>query len=422
MERFGRRGPGDLAPRLGLTAFTIALVVLIWTRWGQYRPLQKCLVLSLSAHLLLAGYATTVKIVGMNPARQDGTLQISLFDGPGGAGGDDAQPPPAVEKTPLPLLEISGPTTPPLQVAKAVLDKPVCPPADSPKSPEPPKSIEPPKPVGMTEDAAATAAGSADRVPAASPQPPSDPRRPVRRAPRPRCRPSYRLRLAPDRATLAQGRGGSAESESAVQAALCWLARNQSPDGHWSVRQHEGGRAASADGRTVTPASRRTAPSPAWPCWRFSPRARRIATASHKDEVRRGLEYLLSVQADDGNLAGRADLFARMYSHAMAAFALSEAYGMTGDVRLRDGGPAGGGLHRRRAGPLRRRLAISARRSRRHQPTRLAIDGAEKRGTCRHPHSRADAAGDRPFSAERRRGQAAAGWPRIAPANGPAAR
>ncbi len=58
---------------------------------------------------------------------------------------------------------------------------------------------------------------------------------------------------------------------------------------------------------------------------------------AHADQVRRGLEYLLSVQSADGNLAGRADLFARMYSHAMAAFALSEAYAMTGDARLRDG-------------------------------------------------------------------------------------
>ena len=98
---------------LGLAAFTIALVVLIWTRWGQYRPVQKCLVLSLSAHLLLAGYATTVKIVGMNPSQPDTTLQISLIDGPGGSAGDDVPSPPAAEKTPLPLLEISGPPDPP---------------------------------------------------------------------------------------------------------------------------------------------------------------------------------------------------------------------------------------------------------------------------------------------------------------------
>ena len=154
---------------LGLTAFTIALVVLIWTRWGQYRPVQKCLVLSLAAHLLLAGYATTVKIVGMNPLRDDATLQISLIDGPGGSGGDGGPSPTAAEKTPLPLLDIPGPTAPPPQFAKAVLDKLIFP------SPETPKSIAPPKPAGTTEDAVATAAAAADRVPAAAAQPQSDP-------------------------------------------------------------------------------------------------------------------------------------------------------------------------------------------------------------------------------------------------------
>ena len=55
----------------------------------------------------------------------------------------------------------------------------------------------------------------------------------------------------------------------------------------------------------------------------------------HQDHVRRGLQYLLSVQATDGHLGGRATTFAKMYCHAMAAFALSEAYAMTGDERLR---------------------------------------------------------------------------------------
>ena len=52
----------------------------------------------------------------------------------------------------------------------------------------------------------------------------------------------YRLRMAPNHARLAQGRGGSPETEAAVQAALQWLAENQSADGHWSARQHEAGR------------------------------------------------------------------------------------------------------------------------------------------------------------------------------------
>jgi hypothetical protein len=59
-------------------------------------------------------------------------------------------------------------------------------------------------------------------------------------------------------------------------------------------------------------------------------------SASYAENVRRGLEYLLRVQAADGNLAGNADVFARMYCHAMATLALSEAYGMTGERGLRE--------------------------------------------------------------------------------------
>ncbi|MHC4178402.1 MAG: hypothetical protein ACYSWU_12895, partial [Planctomycetota bacterium] len=52
---------------LGLAALTVTLLILTRTRWGQSRPLRKCVVLSLLAHLLLAGYATTVRIVAAYP-------------------------------------------------------------------------------------------------------------------------------------------------------------------------------------------------------------------------------------------------------------------------------------------------------------------------------------------------------------------
>jgi hypothetical protein len=54
---------------LGLTLLIVALVVLMRTRWGQSRPLGKCAVLSLVAHLLLAFYATTVQIVSESAGR-----------------------------------------------------------------------------------------------------------------------------------------------------------------------------------------------------------------------------------------------------------------------------------------------------------------------------------------------------------------
>ena len=56
----------------------------------------------------------------------------------------------------------------------------------------------------------------------------------------------------------------------------------------------------------------------------------------YREDIRRGLEYLMQIQAPDGNLGGQAATFEFMYCHAMAACALSEAYGMTHDSRLRE--------------------------------------------------------------------------------------
>ena len=50
--------------------------------------------------------------------------------------------------------------------------------------------------------------------------------------------------------------------------------------------------------------------------------------------VKRGVEYLVRKQSQDGNMAGSARLFARMYCHSMATLAISEAYAMTGDPQL----------------------------------------------------------------------------------------
>jgi hypothetical protein len=55
----------------------------------------------------------------------------------------------------------------------------------------------------------------------------------------------------------------------------------------------------------------------------------------YSDNVRRGLEFLLREQANDGSLAGKAEFFARMYCHGMAAFALGEAFALTSDERLK---------------------------------------------------------------------------------------
>ncbi len=52
---------------MGLVALSLTLLVLMRTRWGQSHPLRKCLVLSLLAHTLMVGYATTIQIVASAP-------------------------------------------------------------------------------------------------------------------------------------------------------------------------------------------------------------------------------------------------------------------------------------------------------------------------------------------------------------------
>ncbi len=59
-----------------------------------------------------------------------------------------------------------------------------------------------------------------------------------------------------------------------------------------------------------------------------------IHDGPYRETVQLGLEYLIGQQANDGSLAGGAKLFAAMYCHGMATFAISEAYAITGDDRL----------------------------------------------------------------------------------------
>jgi len=67
---------------IGLAVLSVTLFVLSRTRWGQERPLRKCFVLSLLAHVLLMGYATTVKIVSGIPVRDPApVMNVALDDG-----------------------------------------------------------------------------------------------------------------------------------------------------------------------------------------------------------------------------------------------------------------------------------------------------------------------------------------------------
>jgi hypothetical protein len=56
----------------------------------------------------------------------------------------------------------------------------------------------------------------------------------------------------------------------------------------------------------------------------------------YRTHVTKAINFLASQQRRDGCLSGDARIFAAMYCHGMASFALSEAYAMTGDKRLHE--------------------------------------------------------------------------------------
>jgi hypothetical protein len=133
------------------------------------------------------------------------------------------------------------------------------------------------------------------------------------------------------------GGGGDANTERAVAAALAWLARAQSNDGRWDASQHgagkerypyvlgqdRGGAGAQADTGMTGLA-----------LLAFLGAGHSHQTGDYKSHVARGLDFLRRSQEANGNLAGQAELFARMYCHSMATFAAGEAYALTRDERL----------------------------------------------------------------------------------------
>lgn len=145
----------------------------------------------------------------------------------------------------------------------------------------------------------------------------------------------YALRTAPDRAQAAQRYGATPESEAAVKGALLWLAKHQSADGRWDVVRLEGGREPLVLGqhRDQAGIGADTGIS-GLAILAFLGAGHTHLKGEHRETVRKGLEFLINSQAADGNLAGSSRRFAKMYCHAMATCALSEAYVLTKDERL----------------------------------------------------------------------------------------
>jgi hypothetical protein len=123
-------------------------------------------------------------------------------------------------------------------------------------------------------------------------------------------------------------------TEAAIQLGLQFLARNQNPDGSWSLGrfdQTHPQRAAQLHSDAAATGLALLAFQGAG----YNHREFKYATV-----VRRGLDWLIENQKENGCLYVETDqksnASSRMYSHGIAALALTEAYGMTQDARLKE--------------------------------------------------------------------------------------
>ncbi len=133
----------------------------------------------------------------------------------------------------------------------------------------------------------------------------------------------FGTRLGGWRDLVARG-GGGGETVDAVSFALRWLARNQKADGSWDAG-HE-------DYRVGTTGLALLAFLGAG----YSHLSRDVHDGlSFGDVIRKALQYLMLKQDQEGCLAPRGAA-KYMYSHAIAALALIEAYGLTGSNLFKD--------------------------------------------------------------------------------------
>jgi hypothetical protein len=157
--------------------------------------------------------------------------------------------------------------------------------------------------------------------------------------------PVYGNRMGPGRENLAKQRGSTKATESAVNAALRWLARHQNEDGSWSPDRFDrhckaqdkcdGFGDAKYDvgitalallaflGRGYTHLSRESYQDPLT--------GKNIC---YGDVVYKAIVYLQKEQEASGKIAG-GDRDKYMYNHAIATMALAEAFGMTNEPLLK---------------------------------------------------------------------------------------
>ncbi|RLS51299.1 MAG: hypothetical protein DWH91_19445 [Planctomycetota bacterium] len=146
----------------------------------------------------------------------------------------------------------------------------------------------------------------------------------------------YLLRNNANRGQAIQQFGGSTQSEAAVDLALKWLASIQEPNGSFDGDSHGAGRIA-IEANTDRDGRNADAGLTALAVLAFLGKQHTLEDGPYSANVEKALRWLVSQQGQNsqglpGYLGGQnASNIAGMYSHALATFAIAEAYAMTKD-------------------------------------------------------------------------------------------
>jgi len=145
--------------------------------------------------------------------------------------------------------------------------------------------------------------------------------------PRPKRR-IYEAREPEKRKEIIEKLGGTVKTEEAVEKALEWLAKAQSPDGRWDVDGFQlagqtGGKGNRGDGDVAVTGLATLA---------FLGAGYNHTTGKHKETVGKAVNWLIAGQKPNGDLRQGG----QMYGQGMATAALCEAYSLTRDGRALD--------------------------------------------------------------------------------------
>ena len=140
------------------------------------------------------------------------------------------------------------------------------------------------------------------------------------------------MRTTDARREAAKNLGGSESSEEAVERGLEWLARNQYPDGHWSIDDFPGESSPTLGEGSFKSNSAATGLA----LLAYLGAGYTHQSGKYQANVQRGMTWLLQGQKADGDLFSDETEFVWFYSHGIASIAVCEAYGLTKDAALKE--------------------------------------------------------------------------------------